>query len=110
MGRARLTPKSGASLGGFDPPPPPDGRKSVKLAAPAAAAAAAALSSGCRQEGRAEEKGELSVLPLPPEVLSVVLLCLDGETLSACCCVAKVCCFTSGHCCCCYKTARFSSS
>lgn len=56
----------------------------------AAAADAAASVLRCRQRGREEDGSKVCLLSAPPEVMSVIMLFLDGATLSQASCVSKV--------------------
>lgn len=59
--------------------------------------AGAAGSLRGRRRGREEDESEdesesiLSLLSAPPEVMSVIMLCLGGATLAQASCVCKVC-------------------
>lgn len=70
-----------------------DERRNKPQRKPLAAAGAADVrdSVRCRKE-REEAEEELSLLPFPRELMSVVLLCSDGGTLAQAACVSKVSC------------------
>lgn len=67
------------------------GQQESKLGAGAGAGDGAG-SLRCRRRGREEddESSKLSLLSAPPEVLSVILLFLEGATLAQASCVSKV--------------------
>ena len=64
----------------------------VKDSELAAGAGAGVSSLRCRKRGREEDesKNRLSLLSTPPEVLSTIMLFLEGATLAQASCVSKV--------------------
>lgn len=53
-------------------------------------ATAGSLRRHRRGRGEDESESEVSLLPAPPEVMSVVMLFLDGASLAQASCVSKV--------------------
>eukprot|EP00752_Nemacystus_decipiens_P006670 g5997.t1 len=68
------------------------GRSEAMADCKLAAASAGASSLRCRRRGRGEDESEqkLSLLSAPPEVMSVIMLLLDGAALAQASCVSKV--------------------
>lgn len=67
-----------------------DGAAKESKLAIAAAAADAAGSPRRRRRGREGDETKLSLLSAPPEVMSVIMLFLDGPTLAQASCVSVV--------------------